>query len=174
MSTKAGSASQTEENSNYCRRNVHGKATMAQNQRWTRTRDSRMAQVRFKIRPGLARKINADEGENQPTDLFANECQTWLVSPSGRVVGCVLESDNCLCLGTFLPLDDVELHVIPFFQGFVSVQLNRGIVNEYVGAIFASDESIALGVVKPLDLPFVLSHNFLLSCTVRVVFGEQW
>ena len=88
-------------------------------------------------------------------------------------MGRVLVADNCIRLWAFLPLDDVELYVIALFQSLVSVQLNRGIVNEHVGAVFPSNESIALGVVKPLDLPFVLSHNSLLSCTVRVVLGEQ-
>jgi hypothetical protein len=34
-------------------------------------------------------------------------------------------------------------------------------VNEYIRPVFASDESVALGVVEPLDLSFVLSHRFL-------------
>jgi hypothetical protein len=60
-------------------------------------------------------------------------------------------------------LDDVELDVIALFQRFVSIQLNRRVVNEYIRPVFTSDESVALGVVKPLDLPFVLSHRLLLS-----------
>ena len=39
--------------------------------------------------------------------------------------GRVLEADHCIRLRTFLTLDDVELHVIALFQGFVAVQLNR-------------------------------------------------
>jgi hypothetical protein len=56
-------------------------------------------------------------------------------------------------------LNDVELHVIALFQSFVSIQLNCGVVNEYVWPVFTPDESVALGVVKPLDLSFVLSHR---------------
>src|SRR5258708_35613395 len=38
------------------------------------------------------------------------------------VGGCVSQSDNCIRLRTFLPLDDVKFHVIAFFQGFVAIQ----------------------------------------------------
>jgi hypothetical protein len=36
-------------------------------------------------------------------------------------------------------------------------------MDEYIRPVFTSDESVALGVVEPLDLPFVLSHRLLLS-----------
>jgi hypothetical protein len=78
-------------------------------------------------------------------------------------VGGVLEADYGIRLGTFLTLDDVELDVIALFQRFVPVQLNRRIVDKYIRPVFASDESIALGVVEPLDLPFVLGHRLPLS-----------
>jgi hypothetical protein len=78
-------------------------------------------------------------------------------------MGGVLEADHCIRLGTFLTLDDIELDVIALFQRFVPVQLNRRVVDEYIRPVFASDESIALGVVEPLYLPFVLGHRLLLS-----------
>ena len=74
-----------------------------------------------------------------------------------------LEADHCIRLGTFLTLDDVELDVIALFQRFVPVQLNCRVVDEYIRPVFTSDESVALGVVKPLDLTFELSHRLLLS-----------
>ena len=75
----------------------------------------------------------------------------------------VSKTDNCIRLRTFLTLNDVELNVIALFQRFVSVQLDRRVVDEYIRPVFTSDESVALGVVEPLDLPFVLSHRLLLS-----------
>jgi len=75
----------------------------------------------------------------------------------------IFETDDRICLGTLLTLNDVELYVIALFQGFVAIQLNCGIVNEYIRSVVAADESVPLGVVKPLDLPFVLSHWLLLS-----------
>jgi len=71
------------------------------------------------------------------------------------------EPKNCVGLGPFLALDDVEFDVIALFQGFVAVQLNCRVVDEDIGTVIASDESVALGVVKPLDLAFVLSHRLL-------------
>jgi hypothetical protein len=32
-------------------------------------------------------------------------------------------------------------------------------VHEHIGAVIATDESVALGVVEPLNLAFVLSHR---------------
>jgi hypothetical protein len=84
-------------------------------------------------------------------------------APLGCVGGGVLVADNSFRLGTFLTLDDVELHVIAFFQSFVSVQLNCRIVNEYIRSVLTSDESVAFGVIEPLDLPFVLGHRLLPS-----------
>ena len=75
----------------------------------------------------------------------------------------VPEANHSICLGAFLALDDVELDLIAFFERFVSVQLNRRVMDKYVRPVFASDESVALGVVKPLDLTFVLSHRLLPS-----------
>jgi hypothetical protein len=40
-------------------------------------------------------------------------------------MGAVPEANYCIRLGTFLPLDDVELDLIAFFERFVPVQLNR-------------------------------------------------
>jgi len=92
-----------------------------------------------------------------------------VVTQLGCVVSGVPEADHCVRLRTFLALNDVELDLIALFQSLVSVQLDGGIVNEYVRPVIASYESVALGVVKPLDLPFVLSHRLLLSCIVREV-----
>ena len=80
-----------------------------------------------------------------------------------RAVGTVPEANYSVRLRTFLALNDIELDVIALFERFVSVQLNCGVVNEYIRPVFASDESVALGVVEPLDLSLVLSHRFLPS-----------
>jgi hypothetical protein len=80
-------------------------------------------------------------------------------------MGGVPEPYDCIGLWTLLTLNDVELHVIALFQSFVSIQLNCRVVDEYVWPVFTPDESVALGVVKPLDLTFVLSHRLRLPCT---------
>lgn len=74
-------------------------------------------------------------------------------------VSCIPQANYRVRLGPFLPLDDVELDVIAFFQCFVTVQLYRRVVHEHVGTVFPPDESVALGVVKPLHFAFVLSHR---------------
>ena len=77
--------------------------------------------------------------------------------------GAVSEANHGICLWAFLALDNVELDFIAFLERFVSVQLNRRIMDENIWPVFASDESVALGVVKPLDLTFELSHWLLPS-----------
>src|ERR1700749_5143649 len=72
-----------------------------------------------------------------------------------------------VCLWALLPLDDVELDLIAFFQRFVSIELDRAIVHEDVGPIVSSDETIALRVVEPLDLAFVLGHVSVTSLQSR-------
>jgi hypothetical protein len=87
-------------------------------------------------------------------------------SASGRCMGAGFPvADYCIRLRAFLPFDYVELDLIAFFERFVSIQLNCRVVDEHIRPIFASDESVALGVVEPLDLTFVLSHRFLPSCS---------
>ena len=73
------------------------------------------------------------------------------------------KTDYGIRLRALLTLDYVELDLIAFFERFVPVQLNCRVVNEYIRPVVTSDESVALGVVKPLDLSFVLSHRFLPS-----------
>jgi len=82
---------------------------------------------------------------------------------SSRRLTSVPQTDNRIRLGAFLALDDIELNVIALFQRFISVQLNRRVMDEYIRSVFTSNEAVPLGVVEPLDLPFVLSHRFLPS-----------
>ena len=82
-------------------------------------------------------------------------------------MGGVPEPDNRIGLWTFLTLNDVKLNVIALFQSLVPIQLNCRVVDEYVWPVFTPDESVALGVIKPLDLPFVLSHRLRLPCTSK-------
>jgi hypothetical protein len=77
------------------------------------------------------------------------------------VGGCIPESADRVGLGSLLTLDDVELHVIALFQSFVTIQLDRRVVNENIWPVITTDESVALGVVEPFDLAFVLSHRVL-------------
>jgi len=74
-------------------------------------------------------------------------------------MGGVPQPENRIGLRTLLTLDDVKLNIIALFQSFVPIQLNCRVVDEYVWPVFTPDESVALGVVEPLDLTFVLSHR---------------
>jgi hypothetical protein len=88
-------------------------------------------------------------------------------------MGGVPEPDDSIGLWTFLTLNDVELYVIALFQSFVPVQLNCRIMDEYVWPVFTPDESVAFGVVKPLNLSFVLSHRLPPSLHVRSKANER-
>jgi hypothetical protein len=82
---------------------------------------------------------------------------------SGHPVIGALEDCHCIRLRALLSFDYIELDLIAFFERFVPVPLNRRKVDEYVRPIFASDESVTLGVLKPLNNSFVLCHKLLPS-----------
>jgi hypothetical protein len=88
-------------------------------------------------------------------------------------VGAIPEADYGIRLRTFLALDNIELDLIALFEGLVPVQLDSGVMNEYIWPVFASDESVALGVVEPLNLSLVLSHRFLPSFVVLQNLGDR-
>ena len=71
----------------------------------------------------------------------------------------VPEPNYGIRLRALLTLNNVELDLVAFFERFVSIQLDRRVVDEYIRPVFAPDESVALGVIEPLDLSFVLSHR---------------
>jgi hypothetical protein len=79
--------------------------------------------------------------------------------------GYLLAACNLICLRPFLTLNDVKLNVIAFLQAFVSIDLDRAVVDEDVGAVISSDKSISLRVVKPLHFTFMLSHEPLTFLT---------
>jgi len=78
-------------------------------------------------------------------------------------MGGVLEQGHSIRLRAFLSVDYVELDLIAFFKRFVPVHLDCRVVDEYIRPVFTSDESVALGVVEPLNNSFVLCHKFLPS-----------
>lgn len=74
-------------------------------------------------------------------------------------LGCRSETENRIGLGAFLPLDDIELHVVAFFQAFISVELNCRVVDEDIRAVVSPDKSIAFCVIEPLHFAFVSCHR---------------
>ena len=63
---------------------------------------------------------------------------------------CGLDAFNVLGLPALGTLHYVELNLLTFLQAAKPVCLNRGEVHEYIFTILAADETIALGIVKPL------------------------
>src|ERR1700691_5319480 len=78
-------------------------------------------------------------------------------------VGFIPEADTAIRLWAFLPFNNIELDLVAFFQRLVPIKLDCRVVDEYIRSVLTSDESVALGVVEPLNLSFVLSHRFLPS-----------
>lgn len=72
-------------------------------------------------------------------------------------------------LGAFLALGDLEAHAIAFGEGFESVSLNSGEVNEYVRTVVLLDKPETLGVVEPLH--GTLCHLFVLLFSLVGLFG---
>ncbi len=78
-------------------------------------------------------------------------------------MGAIPEADHRIRLRAFLAFYYVKFDFIAFFERFVPIQLDRRVMDEYIRPVITSDESIALGVIEPLYLTFVLSHRLLPS-----------
>ena len=83
--------------------------------------------------------------------------------------GCSLAAAalHLICLRALLPLDDIELDFVTLFEGFVAIELNRAVVHEDVRPIIPADETVALRIVEPLHLAFVLGHVSVTSLQSR-------
>jgi len=57
---------------------------------------------------------------------------------------------DVLCLPALRAFDHVKLHLLTFLEAAESAGLDGGEMYEYILTILAADETIALGVVKPL------------------------
>jgi hypothetical protein len=91
-------------------------------------------------------------------------CNSMIVQSGCSLAAAAL---HLICLRALLPLDDVELDVIALFEGFVAIELNRAVVHEDVRPIIPADETVALRIVEPLHLAFVLGHVSVTSLQSR-------
>ena len=69
-----------------------------------------------------------------------------------RIVACeaVLDALDVLCLPALGAFDHVKLNLLTFLQTAEATSLNGGEMYENILAVLAADETVALGVVKPL------------------------
>src|SRR5262249_16746823 len=65
---------------------------------------------------------------------------------------------NILCLEPFWAFDHVERNAVAFAKSAKTFAHDRGLMNEDIGSAPAHDETVALGVVVPLDSTF-FGHN---------------
>ena len=73
--------------------------------------------------------------------------------PAGRPLSdfeAVLDAFDVLCLPALRAFYDVKLNLLAFLQAAESVGLDGGEVHENILPVLAADETIALGIVKPL------------------------
>jgi hypothetical protein len=54
-------------------------------------------------------------------------------------------------LRSFRTLDDFELDQISFLQSAIPVANDCGVMNKYIRAIIAPDETVALRIIEPFD-----------------------
>src|SRR5580698_2134526 len=89
----------------------------------------------------------------------------------------VLDALDVFCLPALRAFDHVKLDLLTFLQAAESAGLNGGEMHEDILAVLAADESIALGVVKPLHCSGF--HDVAISFFVDVAlklsgfFGRQ-
>jgi len=57
-------------------------------------------------------------------------------------------------LGTFLALCDLEFHLVPFLQTFITFRHDSTVVHKYIRPFLPPDKSVAFSVVEPLHCAF--------------------
>jgi len=90
--------------------------------------------------------------------------------------------ENCLGdfldvagLWSFLPLDDLELHLIALLKALIAFATDRAVVNKDIRTIITADESKSLGIIEPLDGTPETRHLLFLraSCYRRFADGRN-
>jgi hypothetical protein len=71
-----------------------------------------------------------------------------------------LHHNDLIGLRALRALHDVEFNLVAFTKGLVAILENGTVVNEEIGPILPTDETIPLCIVEPLDDAFALSHEF--------------
>ena len=77
-----------------------------------------------------------------------------------------------VCLRSLGSLDDVEFDFIAFFEALIAFALDGCVVNEYVGALIATEETVPFSVVEPLDSSFQSFHAGPSFCTSHGAKGR--
>ena len=65
---------------------------------------------------------------------------------------------HVFCLWAFLPLDDLELHVVTFLQALVAFACYSAVMDKNIRTIIATNKTEALGVVEPLHFTLDAGH----------------
>jgi hypothetical protein len=91
----------------------------------------------------------------------------WYLQLSGDLFA----ASNLIGLWALLTLHDVKFDIVTFLQAFISIDLDGAVVDEDVRSVVPSDKTIALCVIEPLDLAFVLSHVPLTFLTADCGWG---
>ncbi len=61
-------------------------------------------------------------------------------------------------LRALLAFYNLKLYRVAFLKAFVSIRLDRAVMNEHVGTVFTADESEPFGIVEPLHGTFQSGH----------------
>jgi hypothetical protein len=71
-----------------------------------------------------------------------------------------LDYNDVLCLQAFLALRNVELYALAFFQIAISIANDGVVMDKYIFAFCALNESVAFATIEPLDRTlFFLGHD---------------
>src|SRR5437764_11247390 len=102
-----------------------------------------------KSRQSAVPEVRSPKNNSQPRHGAKQKgSHCWL--PFNRIEKWLLDSLNVLGLPPFRAFNYVELDLLTFLEAAESARLNSREVYENVLAVLAADETITLGVVKPL------------------------
>lgn len=120
----------------------------------------RLSLVSFQLRSKGRERTTAGVGAGRsasPFGTIARRVPCWDTAEL-LLGGLRLTANYLIGLGSLLPLNNIKLDLVAFFEALVPVELNCAVMNENVGSILTTDETITFRVVEPLDLPFICRH----------------
>ena len=82
-------------------------------------------------------------------------------------LGVKLHLDHFFSLRSFRSLRNLEFDFLSLFKGLETITLNCAVVNEDVRRARLLDETIALGIVEPLDLTGYSRHSERILLMIR-------
>jgi hypothetical protein len=114
--------------------------------------------------------------------MIGSACNAYRVANAARTAlgllqrsssGALLAGQrNTIGLRTLVALDDLEMHLVAFFERLVPVPLNGAVVNEYIRPVIPAEKAVPLGIIEPAHDTMKLSHVIYPLASGLITYGN--